>query len=345
VGDRFVFGSEILDVAVGLILIFLLFSLIMTAVNETIDAILKRRARNLEKALWELLGSQPAQGQSAQGSTPDKAAGALAAFYNHPLIFALYQGGFRPSAAPAGDGSPKRSRIANLVPQASGPSYIPARTFAQAVMALAETTKSLPPDSPAMRAYTLFASSAQGNAERIRAELEGWYDGIMDRASGWYRRQTQWILLIGGFLLAIILNVNAFTLARHLSVDQELTRRMVEIAAGAASQPQGSSGEQAASVEEVRKRLNDLTRDVRDAGLPIGWSDASTAVLTQRLGGGWAANLVALVELLLGYAVVAFAATLGAPFWFDVLNKFMVIRSTVKPREKSREEGSEDRRT
>jgi hypothetical protein len=34
---------------------------------------------------------------------------------------------------------------------------------------------------------------------------------------------------------------------------------------------------------------------------------------------------------------------LGAPFWFDVLNKFMVIRSTVKPYEKSPPEASEDR--
>jgi len=41
--------------------------------------------------------------------------------------------------------------------------------------------------------------------------------------------------------------------------------------------------------------------------------------------------------------MTAFAVSLGAPFWFDILNKIMVIRSTVKPREKSREEGSEDR--
>jgi len=34
---------------------------------------------------------------------------------------------------------------------------------------------------------------------------------------------------------------------------------------------------------------------------------------------------------------------LGAPFWFDLLNKMMVIRSTVKPHEKSPEEASEDR--
>ena len=46
---------------------------------------------------------------------------------------------------------------------------------------------------------------------------------------------------------------------------------------------------------------------------------------------------------IVGWMMTAFAATMGAPFWFDLLNKMMVIRSTVKPKEKSPEEGSEDR--
>jgi hypothetical protein len=48
-------------------------------------------------------------------------------------------------------------------------------------------------------------------------------------------------------------------------------------------------------------------------------------------------------EVLLGFLTTALAGMLGAPFWFDVLNKVMVIRSTVKPHEKSPEEASEDR--
>jgi hypothetical protein len=44
----------------------------------------------------------------------------------------------------------------------------------------------------------------------------------------------------------------------------------------------------------------------------------------------------------LGWLVTAFAISLGAPFWFDLLNKFIIVRSTVKPHEKSREEGSKD---
>jgi hypothetical protein len=50
-----------------------------------------------------------------------------------------------------------------------------------------------------------------------------------------------------------------------------------------------------------------------------------------------------LLLLLAGLVMVGFAGMLGAPFWFDVLDKIMVIRSTVKPHEKSPEEASEDR--
>jgi hypothetical protein len=45
---------------------------------------------------------------------------------------------------------------------------------------------------------------------------------------------------------------------------------------------------------------------------------------------------------LLGWLFTALALSLGAPFWFDLLNKFMVVRSTIKPREKSGVERSKD---
>ena len=43
-----------------------------------------------------------------------------------------------------------------------------------------------------------------------------------------------------------------------------------------------------------------------------------------------------------GWLITAFAISLGAPFWFDTLNRIMVIRSTVKPHEKSKEQESKD---
>lgn len=52
--------------------------------------------------------------------------------------------------------------------------------------------------------------------------------------------------------------------------------------------------------------------------------------------GGWFAKVS-------GLLLTAIAITLGAPFWFDVLNKIIVVRSTVKPKEKSPEEPPVDR--
>jgi hypothetical protein len=46
------------------------------------------------------------------------------------------------------------------------------------------------------------------------------------------------------------------------------------------------------------------------------------------------------LEALAGWILTAIALSLGAPFWFDLLNKFMVIRSTIKPQERSRIEKS-----
>ena len=45
---------------------------------------------------------------------------------------------------------------------------------------------------------------------------------------------------------------------------------------------------------------------------------------------------------IVGWLLTAIAMTLGAPFWFDLLNQFMVVRSTIKPREKSEVEKSKD---
>lgn len=74
--------------------------------------------------------------------------------------------------------------------------------------------------------------------------------------------------------------------------------------------------------------------------LPIGWQSQAPLEATVR---STARDRVwSVASPILGWLVTAFAVTLGAPFWFDILNRVMVIRSTVKPREKSGEESSKD---
>ena len=49
------FGSTILDVAIGLVFAYLLLSLVVTAGTELLAACLKWRAKNLQKGIQRLL--------------------------------------------------------------------------------------------------------------------------------------------------------------------------------------------------------------------------------------------------------------------------------------------------
>ena len=70
------FGSDILEVAVGLALLFLIVSLICTAAREGLEAIMRTRAMDLERGIRELLDD------------PD---GSLLAktLFDHPMIYAV----------------------------------------------------------------------------------------------------------------------------------------------------------------------------------------------------------------------------------------------------------------
>jgi hypothetical protein len=77
-------------------------------------------------------------------------------------------------------------------------------------------------------------------------------------------------------------------------------------------------------------------------GLPIGWPGNGDTTMTWpgwhwKTKGGWWWQLY---WHGVGWLLTALAISLGAPFWFDMLNKLIVVRSTVKPKEKSPDEPS-----
>ncbi len=79
-------------------------------------------------------------------------------------------------------------------------------------------------------------------------------------------------------------------------------------------------------------------------GLPLGWPGNGDVTTTWpgwhfSENGGWWWQFY---WHGIGWLITALAISLGAPFWFDMLNKIIVIRSTVKPKEKSPEEKSKD---
>jgi hypothetical protein len=319
-------GSQALEVAIGIVFVYLLVSLICSAVREGIEAWLKSRAAYLEHGIRELLH--------------DAAGGGLAGvFYNHPLIYSLYSGGYTAGTTPKPAMMAKGGKL---------PTYIPSKNFALALMDIAArgpatdagSSDSTAPlisldsiranianlQSPGVQRVLLTAiDTAQGDINKVQASLEDWYNSGMDRVSGWYKRSTHGILFIIGLLVAVGLNVNTITIAEYLYRNDAARAAVVTRAQAAAADSKILN----ANEQEARKQLDDLN-------LPIGWHDMKK--INPRAKASWDLILV----LVAGWLMTAFAATLGAPFWFDVLNKVMVIRSTVKPHEKSPEEASQD---
>jgi hypothetical protein len=53
-----VFGSDILEVAIGIVFVFLIISIVCSAIREGLESILKTRAAYLEAGIRELLGDR-----------------------------------------------------------------------------------------------------------------------------------------------------------------------------------------------------------------------------------------------------------------------------------------------
>jgi len=114
-----------------------------------------------------------------------------------------------------------------------------------------------------------------------------------------------------------------------------------------ASQPTPATGQPSTGDLSTQiKAASNAFDNIHTLGLPLGWPSDAPRLYTLQNYSYLGVNRPQLLpngkfwEALLGWFLTAIAISLGAPFWFDALNKIMVIRSTVKPTEKSKDEAS-----
>ena len=171
----------------------------------------------------------------------------------------------------------------------------------------------------------------------FKTNIEVWFNNSMDRVSGVYKRKVQYALFFLSFVLAVLLNIDSIVLANRLSHDSALRAALVANATASANLP--PSGSDPAGVVSLREReasLDSAIRQLEKLRLPIGWSGPGPDLTlpSPSLFGIWDS----LRRHFVGWALTAFAASLGAPFWFDLLNRFINIRSSGKaPEEKPKD--------
>ena len=312
------FGLDTLNVLIGLVTMYLAFGVACTAVVEALTAWFSVRSSNLEAALGELLAGQ------LNEATPF-----AKAFYDHPLVKALSKGE---------DGRP------SYIPPAVVGRVVEALVTAKGTAAsLAEAVKALPgtPDSNRIKGLlgALVAQTGE-DAAAFRKAVETHFDSVMDRAAGWFKRYAQNVALVVAAALVIGANVDTVELATALASSPAARTKVLEIAEGqlkAATDAEQKVATQAkagqteavsalakakAQSEAARMAVDQAASNMKSAGLPFGWQDHP------RTASGWLAKVAGLLVSLL-------AVSLGAPFWFDVLQSFMQVRASgISPRGK-----------
>jgi hypothetical protein len=123
-----------------------------------------------------------------------------------------------------------------------------------------------------------------------------------------------------------------------LGDDDAVRERLISAAQEAVknqAKPEANAPSAKKSLDELQKHLT----EVGALGLPIGWNpDDPRSIPWSDNSNHPVASWCAKVG---GWLLTAIAISLGAPFWFDVLNRFMIVRSTVKPQQKSHEQASQ----
>lgn len=303
------FGSTVLAVILGLIFVYFLFSMIISKVNETVATKLAWRSRELEKWLRKTLDPPDPENQPPVSSEK---------FKQSTLITSI---------------TPEGSKL-------KLPTYVSPRTFSLAILDLLapgdeqvttidqvkKAVADLPPNHPAKAPLTRLAIEAGDNLAALRAGIEGWYNDSMARVSGWYKRRVQRWLLVYALLVTLILNVDTIQIARTLWGQDAVREAVVAQAARqtATGAPEQDPTAQVGDLNEVSTRVAGVQR----LNLPIGWAPEKKDGRPNPDPRRWPGWNMGLLTKLLGLAITVGALSLGAPFWFDLLNKISKLRSS-----------------
>ena len=363
----------ILDVGLGLVVVFFLLASICSILVEIIANWLKWRHATLKITVNALLkGHEERTGEATSPSAGQPEGDAKLAvqinskgesmeelFWAHPEIEPL--------------------RAADT----ASPAYIDEARFANVVLDIAtgKGADGVIPDSRASfsRAFEKYASpklrerlssllrNLPAETLEVRAEITAalarWYNEAMARSTGSYKRKVQKSLFWSGLVVALILNCDALRISYVLFRDPGLRSSMVDYAKSI-SVPAPAPTNQAAVVAStnlpanalatnatltdvvstnasspnviadlrlsLQKQLKELQKLER-IGFPIGWVAPFSANFLpfhagdEPINGNWIGAAIFLK--IIGLFATAFAVCLGAPFWFDLLNKLLKLRT------------------
>ncbi len=359
------------DILIGLVFIYLIISLLASEIQELIAGFRKWRAKHLKKSIYLMLSGNKIKRiiDNSLGGLEKKLNKAynkpkenpeditsiklVKDIYNHFEIATLEQSSL-------GFFSNSENQY--------GASYIPPESFAEAFTDVIlekiqenpnevgetstsdETDKTLTldklkkleklPDIPKHTGNNLsriikkirLKLDSNPTEQQIRSEfikeIAIWFQRAQDRTTGTYKRNSKIVMFCIGLAAAIIANANTFTIVENL-YDEDVREAVVTQALSSVDVCKDKTEKELQSCLDTHV---DKALDINK--LPIGWSNINIKDNSiEELGEDALKNLVFVIQNIVGYLVTALAVMMGAPFWFDLLKKFINVRNAgVKPK-------------
>jgi hypothetical protein len=311
----------------------------------------------LAKALQDPKKLQELNRNLLQDAFPDSIGSFADEFYGHPLIKAMI---------PKSSELPKWRRlfsrkhpISFATRKKAHPSYVPSRTFALTVMDIVIKGQQGPtdfdqllaginalPESDVKQSLLALMQNTDRTLSTAQQRIEGWFNDAMDRCAGWYKRKTQLITIGVALVITIFANADTIKLANKLYVSPALRASLAAAAKATNSESVTDTQQQqllnalSGWTDEFRQfdQMYSATCSPSGNATPQCTSAIANASSPtpgfpgQRLFsatlGSWLVWLIP--QHIVGWILSAIAVSLGAPFWFDTLNRFMNIRAAGK---------------
>lgn len=326
-------NSPILDLGIVLIFTYLLLSIISSTIYEAFLTLRKARGKMLKHAFKTLFFDEEWRAVTSRY------------LINSPTIKAL-----------------KKT-------ETSFPAYVSAKNFSSAMIGLIRNGSTAPVTIQTIRerltseeslikgdariALLNILDNAQDDYDKFVKGVEHFYDDYMDRVSGWFKLKYQKIMFIISLAVTLILNVDTMHIATTLWRDQGKLSAMADQVSQEVKnmelsddkktfvyrKPDGTnitvnvvhnfdttaiSPDSAIAVLKLEKEhVEAIVGTLISTGIPMGWESKKAICDVFK----WEPKLAVRI---FGWLVTALAVFMGAPTWFDILNKLVNLRGAGK---------------
>ncbi len=313
---------QILDLIIGMAFVYFLLSLICVALQEIKARKYNERSENLRKWVYDTFKKGKENNELAEK------------LWNNIIIDGLTQEGKAASYIPKDvfvsalfdeihyDSNDKKERKeSGNDDNASSKEPYDFNSIRESI----ETSTLLP--NRIKRVLRQIHSESYGNLESFKDRLEKWFENAMDRNAGTFKKQAQKWVLVFSICVTVFLNVDSVKLIDYFYRNPAEAARIADAAEKMLKDKvvvSDTSKTTKKLLEDVKLGINEL----KGLKLPIGWRKENLKRSFCN-SNPWT-NAGNVLMTLLGWFITAIAVSLGAPFWYDTLNKLVDLRSAGK---------------